>query len=238
MKKNRFFKHCALFTLAVFLISILPTYPARPAHAHHFAGQSTGASQPDETTPPPPPQLCGSGGKMIYFWDGREHFETTDLVIPGYIPIELSRSYDSRSTYDSPLGYGWSLNYNTRLYENRDGSIVMRTKSGYRHTFVQDGGAYVTPRSIRGTLKENGDGTYTFVEPKARQQHFDAYGRLTSIEDPNGNHLVMEYDVRGKLALMGMSPFSLDPQSLTIGAYDYRLTRVKEQDSSGPDAGI
>ena len=238
MKDRKKLKTVALITLLFFVGSLCPGILVSSAHATHVTGDSSGEAELGGGNPAGPPPAAGGGtGGQIYLWDGREYFESTDLIIPGYIPIELGRSYDSRSMYDSPLGYGWSFSYNERVFENRDGSIVMRTKSGYRYIFVHDGGTYRTPRGLKGTLEEDGTGAYTFREHDGRKRHFDAYGRLSYIRDPFGNRLVMEYDPRGKLPLTGISAYSPEPQTSMIVAYDHRLTRVKEQNASLQDTG-
>lgn len=46
---------------------------------------------------------------------GKMYYEMADLVIRGPLPIELVRRYDSQSTFNGPLGFGWSHNYLMRL---------------------------------------------------------------------------------------------------------------------------
>jgi len=47
------------------------------------------------------------GGKPVSLFSGMETFApSTDLSLGNIYPIRITRSYNSRTTYDSPLGYG------------------------------------------------------------------------------------------------------------------------------------
>jgi len=159
------------------------------------------------------------------------------LAINAYFLIRIGRFYDSRSSYDSPFGYGWSLTFNQRLFTYPDGSIMLRKDCGVRHKFVESGNAYVTPVGERGTLTENPDGTFSFAEDTGLILTFDLNGRLSTVEDANGNKLEMTYDPLGKLPLIGKSPYSITPDVATVVAYDYHLTHIEEYNASGVSTG-
>ena len=57
-------------------------------------------------------------GCRVYLHSGEEHFERTDLAIPGRgdIHFVLRRSYRSKLDYDGPLGFGWDYSYNEALF--------------------------------------------------------------------------------------------------------------------------
>lgn len=183
------------------------------------------------------------GGDPFRLSDGRELMYETDFTLEGLIPIKIGRYYDSMTSYDSPLGYGWSLTFNERLFRAADGAILMRRDNGVRSEFVESGGAYVTPGSERGELIENPDGTFTFTETRDIMtatgyiRQFDVQGRLVEVEDVFGNKLVLTYDAGGKFPLVGRSPFALDPTVSTVVAYDYRLTRIEEFAEDGSATG-
>jgi hypothetical protein len=216
--------------------------------AHDFGGPSGGGPPPPPPPPPPPgggggPGSGGGGGDPFDLYDGRELFFETDFVLAGLVPIKIGRYYDSQVSYDSPLGYGWSMTFNERLYRTPDGSIVMRRDSGVRRVFVESGGAYVTPAGERGELVENPDGTFTFTETRdiltstGYIREYDINGRLVEVKDGFGNKLVLTYDPRGKLPLTGKSRFALDPAASTVVALDYRLTRIDEFAEDGSATG-
>ena len=43
------------------------------------------------------------------------YYEKTDLRIDGPLPLEFVRRYDSKSTYDGVMGYGWQHSFMVRL---------------------------------------------------------------------------------------------------------------------------
>ena len=145
--------------------------------------------------------------------------------------ITIQRSYDSQVTYDSALGYGWARNYFMRLYEYTDGSVTLRRDCGVKRGFVLVGGAYQTPVGETGALVKNGDGSWTYAEHNGELKQFDALGQLLAIVSPQGNRLVFTYDDRGKLPLIGLSPYGVDSTPKEI-AREYRLLRIDEQNAA------
>jgi RHS repeat-associated protein len=224
--------------------------------ASHGAQPNTA---PDSEPPPPPdpPPDCGSGssgppqecdpgssseqdaacgGQKVNFWDGREQFSQTDLELPGIISIYMTRFYNSMSQYDSPLGFGWSLSYNERLYEYEDGTVVIRRNCGERGTFIPDGGGYQSPSVRWGALYKNTDETFTLKKGKRPLRHYDLQGRLASIEDANGNQLIFTYDPRGRLPLTGIPRDGRSQNSVSV-SLDYRLIKIEEQNNQGQSTG-
>jgi RHS repeat-associated protein len=233
-------KYLNCFILVGFLLQITMLFP--PAWASHgTTPNTTPANEPDDTPEPPPdcggcpPENSGCGGQKVNFWDGREKFSQTDLVLPGLIPIVITRSYDNMSQYDSPVGFGWSLSYNERLYEYKDGTVIIRRECGERGTFIPDGGGYKSPSFTWGTLYENNDGTFTLKRGNWPLRHYDAKGRLSSIEDPNGNQLIINYS-KNKLPLVGIARDGINQDAKTV-SFDYRLIEIDEKNSQGQLTG-
>jgi len=230
-----------------------------PAQAHDFGGTTTGSGDSgdpennrdgDSCSPSPgSPKAAGAGGiavvgpsssdpgtggDPVYLFNGRHAQSQTDMVVNGLFPIAISRRYDSRSIYDSSLGYGWALNHDRRLYEFPDGSVTIRYACGSRDRFVFTGGAYVTPTGGRqGDLIGNPDGTFTYTRSDGSREFFDAQGRLTAVQDKYGHRHEYTYDPAGKLPLTGTSPFSVDPTTPMTVAYVYRLMRIDERAADG-----
>jgi len=176
----------------------------------------------------------GNRGKPVSLYDGSESFVRTDLVVNGLYPIKISRRYNSQSTYDSNLGYGWSLAHDRRLYEFPDGSVIIRYGCGSRDRFVFTGGAYVTPDNGRqGDLLENPDGSFIYTRRFGTKEYYDAQGRLTAVQNKYGHRHEYTYDPAGKLPLTGTSPFSIDPTAPMTVAYTYQLTRIDERAADG-----
>ncbi len=171
----------------------------------------------------------------INIYTGSLLHKQTDLTIPGFIPIKIDRTYSSTSQYDSPLGFGWSFYYNMRLYQYSDNSVIIRSACGTKMRFEYNGGAYQSPVSASGTLTEEG-GIFTYTFKQGKKFIFDIQGRLSSIVDQSGNSLVFKYDLRGKLPLIGVSPYAISTNPVVV-SYDYRLIKIEEKDSSGALTG-
>lgn len=220
-------------------IALMPS----PVFGHAAQPTGSGAGSPGDGGGGPPCKLpdCNcqnqSSPNPVDLFTGKKHFNYTDLSVPGTYSIRIQRFYDGHSRYDSPLGYGWAFVYDRRLHKYTDGSVVLRTNCGVRDRFVFSGGSYVPPPGTFKQLVENGDGTYTLTYQGGDKEFYDAEGRLTAKQDPQGNRLEMSYDPAGKLPLTGSSPFSLDPATPGVVAYDYRLTRVAERLAGGALSG-
>ena len=180
-------------------------------------------------------------GKPVSPFSGKEFFEATDMVLPGVYPIEIGRIYDSQTTYQSPLGYGWAFTHDWRLYEYGDGTVVVRSACGNRHRYVPTGNNLVTDDTpgFRFDLRSVTGGGYVLSDRPGTQLFFDAEGRLTAIQNPQGNRHEFSYDSRGLLPLVGLSSQAVDlllgePQIL---AYTYRLTRIVERTADGALTG-
>jgi YD repeat-containing protein len=248
-------RHKKYFISIIFVCLILQIiWFILPACASHGTTPNTTPSPEPPPQPEPPPD-CGSsaspqdcdptnsvkqdaacGGQKVNFWDGREQFSQTDLVLPGLIPIIMIRYYDNMSQYDGPLGFGWSLSYNERLYEYKDGTVIIRRGCGDRGTFIPDGGGYKSPSLTWGTLYKNDDNSFTLKRGKRPLRHFDEKGRLAGIEDANGNQLIFTYDSAGRLPLIGVARDGLDQNAKTV-SLDYRLIKIEEQNNQGQATG-
>ncbi len=177
------------------------------------------------------------GGKPINLLSGTESFSRTDLSIGSLYPITLTRRYNSRAGYDSPLGYGWAFNYDKRIYTYPDGSVTMRLETGWKKRFTPSGGGFTSPTGETGTLVQNADGTFTFTEKSGDRENFDANGRLISSVDTKGNSLVFTYQALTRDPLWGLLPANIDQNDPLIVAYDYRLSKIEEKDAAGSLTG-
>ena len=229
------------------------------AQAHDFGGPSSGGGGDPPPPPGPPCNSCpcsgpgggggggpgnaggnpgASGGKPVSFYNGAEEMTLTDLVVNGVFPIVVQRKYDSRSSYDSPLGYGWSFLHDRRLYEYPDNSVVVRHGCGTRDRYVFSGGSYVTPvGSMLSNLSEQPDGSFHLKYLNGMTDVFDSQGRLISSTDAQGNRHEYSYDSRGKLPLVGSSKEAIAPTQPMTVAYNFRLTRIDVRAADGALTG-
>ena len=228
--------------------------PCDPCSEECAGGVSGGATSADS---PPSPNGGSSGsapngdvsgqqaGDPVDIFSGRLQLRDVDLVVPGAFPIRVVRRYDSQSQYDSPLGYGWSFNYDYRLYSYTDGSFVVRTQCGIRQQYRVDvGGDIVStePARRRPGLAEdpNTPGGYVLTYGTGTRLYFDAAGLARTLENPQGQQLRFAYvgdPSPTKDPLAGVSMFSPDPTQLMTVAFTYRLERIEEWSATGSFTG-
>ncbi len=146
---------------------------------------------------------------------GNKYEEALDVAVstPG-IPLEFRRSYNSQSSYDGPLGYGWTHTYNIRLED------ITPEGEPARRIVIWDGdgrGLYFTdirkeadaPDEIRfagesgvkDRLKQiESTGEYLLSRQEENLFYrFSPEGKLTEVLDLNGNRLTLSYET-GRLS--------------------------------------
>ena len=164
-------------------------------------GSNSGASGPGSSSGAPYGQ-CTKEGDPVNVATGHVIDSTTDLSVPGLIPLEWKRFYSSsrRADLDAQLGPGWAHGFEQRITEDerticlRDGEgrslhfgKIKRGESTFHRRerldliALADGGYEVV--SVGGEL------TRTFSAPLP-----GAPGHLTSLRDPHGNTIVLEYE--------------------------------------------
>jgi RHS repeat-associated protein len=126
---------------------------------------------------------------------GNMYRTATDFsIVARGIPVALTRTYNSRSTYNGPFGYGWTFNYGEMLIDNGDGTITYREADGTEHTFVN----YVSPPGKHLTLTQSGsDWTLRFKDGTLFT--FNANGLLVSQADLKGNAVTINRDGAGNI---------------------------------------
>ncbi len=241
MQTNRY-AHFA-FVLGLMLLCSTGT-----VHAHGFGGllEFLGLGANNN-----PPTDCSkqhnkttddgaSAGDPVWLYDGSLHLRYVDLQAGQNFPINIVRMYDSRSSYDSAVGYGWAFAHDRRLFEYPDGSIVIRSGCGHRSKFVYSGGAFISPTGgLSGVLTAQGNGTYQFRSTGGDIDVFDAAGRLSTRISASGGRHEFVYDSRGRtdLPLIGTSPKSVNPNKPMLVAYQPRVTRIQERGADGQLTG-
>lgn len=212
------------------------------ASAHDFGGGTNGDLPPRLNPPPPCNRTSGQccvdpntgEADPISTYDGGLYLHYGDLTVGAAYPIRLARRFDSRSEFDTALGYGWAFDHDRRLFKYPDGSVIIRSGCGRRDHFIKTGGAYVTPRDApQGTLSESPDGSFEYRYPNGDRDRFDADGRLIAIVNASGQWHELLYDVRGRLPLVGTSPRAVNPDQPMVVAYQPRLTRIQERSADG-----
>ncbi|HYS55907.1 MAG TPA: DUF6531 domain-containing protein, partial [Thermoanaerobaculia bacterium] len=150
-----------------------------------LGGGGGGSSGAPSTTQSDPVNL--SSGNM--------YRSMTDFsIVARGIPVALTRTYNSRSTYNGPFGFGWTFNYGEMLIDNSNGSITYRESDGTEHLFIN----YVSPPGKHLALTPNASG-WTMRFKDGMQFTFDARGLLVSQQDLNGNAVTINRDPSGNI---------------------------------------
>jgi RHS repeat-associated protein len=139
-------------------------------------------------------------GSTLQFSTGEWRESYTDLTLPGLgIPIVFSRTYRSRSTRDTLLGFGWSHTYAMQLVANGDATLTYFTEDGQALTFTPTGSStFAPPPGWYQTITADLAG-YTMRFKNGLTYRFDLTGKLLFEEDTNGNTVTLAYDTFGRL---------------------------------------
>jgi YD repeat-containing protein len=151
----------------------------------------------------------GVAGDPINTRTGGFDYAIADLEIQTSTGLLVfQRSYSSLATTLSTqlLGFGWTHNHEYRLIFPGDpggqpGKVLFKAYSANRYEFTDNGdGTYTAAPGLLVALTRD-DGppvTYSVVDPGQAQYAFDALGKLTTWEDPQGHALAI-YDGRTEL---------------------------------------
>lgn len=101
--------------------------------------------------------------------------------------IDASNAETQALPYRQPLGRGWDHSYNFSLYQNPDGTVVMRGGGRPKHfyTLGQDG-TFTSRTGDFSKLVVTEEGTPQVVFRDGTRYNFSAAGALTSIQDRFG----------------------------------------------------
>ncbi|PKN64251.1 MAG: hypothetical protein CVU57_15220, partial [Deltaproteobacteria bacterium HGW-Deltaproteobacteria-15] len=119
-------------------------------------------------------------------------------------PLEFTRTYNSRSNYDGPMGYGWTHNYNIKLTPVDAMHVEIMTSEGNSRTFFKNPeNNYQELSSQVSLVKEIKSGETTigwlWEQHDGRTCEFDASGKLQKTTH-NDREMEFSYNMDGFLA--------------------------------------
>jgi hypothetical protein len=146
-------------------------------------------------------EFSAYGGDPVNTYSGNFNYQESDFSIPVLgPPLEFVRSYNSQATgvYTSPLGAGWTHNYNIHLVISSvvTAPITMVAPHGSQmvfNTVVSGTEPQYFPRpGVRGELVRTGSLPYTYVltAPNQYVYTFNGDGQLIEQSDSLGHSLV------------------------------------------------
>ena len=167
--------------------------------------------------PQPAPPVAGSGApsnnstsgysqEPINTGNGNYFYQHADFAIPGRgIPLTFERSYNSIDNFAGPLGANWNHAYDVLLGQTAAGVATIRWGDGHGEAYTLTSGVYVPQAGVYNTLVANADQTFTLTLKNQTQYLFSPVGKLTAIQDKNGNVAELAYDGNGNLVTVTAS---------------------------------
>ena len=146
-------------------------------------------------------------GEPINVATGNASMADIDILIPfREIALELSRTYNSQDTFSGSFGYGWRSNFDISLSEQPDQSVIESDEEGVDTIYTSNGnGAYTSSAGKYSQLTKNLDGSFILLRKHGRKLYFDSLGRLTKIEERNGNYLTITRLANGAISVVSDS---------------------------------
>lgn len=143
--------------------------------------------------------------KGVDIADGSYSMSSLDMMLPGRMPLSLSRSYSSAaSSYIGTMGIGWSHNFNSSISIDRCGRVMISGGAGGGMRFQPQSDGTLKPfKGYHGTLIAKTDSrSFDFYSKDGTQYHYTNYGwqgispqwNLEYIQDTNGNSIRLAYD--------------------------------------------
>ena len=187
--------------------------------------------------------------------------DETDFVVPGPMPVVLSRFYSSGIAFAGALGPGWVLPWEQRL-QQRDGQLWLTDAQGRETGFpIVPPGHTLYSEAEQRYLACTRDGRYILydlneiyydfghldiesgavgrlqrVEDRTGQGHAfsrDGHGRLRSLRASGGLHLRFHYSDVHPERLVGIERVDADPRMLVRYDYDAFGQLVAVVDANG-----
>ncbi len=206
--------------------------------------------------PPNCPECCPLfRGSPVHIGTGNMYTQQEDLAYPSaFGRLAFTRTYNSQSTHNGPLGLGWTHPYDFELTELRPGVIRIRNGAGNVRFYELVAGSSDTyrvaapARDTSSLLKHAGG--FTETERDGLRREFDsngrlqtivtragwrtlftyANGRLATVTDPGGRVLTFTYSTTGQLTRVEgpgglFAQYTYDPQGRLVSAADALGTR-------------
>jgi YD repeat-containing protein len=136
----------------------------------------------------------GCNGDPINTATGNYTYQHTDLTIAGRgLSFAFTRTYNSQSGAQGPIGAGWTHSYMASLAQNSDNSITIHTPDGQELIFDLIGSSYVSRfNGVYSTLQAPSSGAFVLTTKNQISYRF-SNSQLISVSDRNGNTIQLSY---------------------------------------------
>lgn len=231
---KQFKKIISTLTICLFVFNMLSSPSEACFYRRPWTYGSQGTTRINVVQKPKTPPNTGERNQSapldpVYLHNGEFVYDKKVLFIPSRgLNIEIVHRYNSQSLHNSRFGYGWDTNYNKRIIALSNGDLLYLDGENrrYRLKYV-DGAEYINPSQLYDKVTQNGDGTYTLTKKDGIKYNFNQNGCLVELIDRSLNRVSFTYDSRGRVPLIGISPFSADTNPKVI-AYDYILAAITD----------
>ncbi len=152
-----------------------------------------------------PSDCCQLEGEPVDTVTGFFYLEKTDLVLPGILPIAITRTYRNELTNTGPFGLGTSWPYDIFLQPPPNGStnsLILYTPGNRQDLFARQlDGSFInsTSPAQRGAVVTVAGGLRSVRFKDGSLWSFDGAGRLIGQMDPNGNTITITRDGQGRV---------------------------------------
>ena len=135
------------------------------------------------------PYISGHG---VNFATGNKYVQETDVRLDRPVTLSFTRTYNSQSTEDSVLGYGWSSPFLSERLVDNNSSITLIQGDGRHVRFQPDGnGTFVSQAGPRLTIMKTGTG-FQLLRVNRDIHAYDTQGLLTGIALANGGTIMTD----------------------------------------------
>ena len=151
----------------------------------------------------------GYGNGYVELHDGNLVYSVTDgRVDSSLFSLVARRTYNSRSTSRTILGYGWDLSFNTSIMVEYSGgeeqAVLLKDGDGSFHRFEKTNSGYDSP--IGETLSLVYDTDHFTVERDDGVSYvFDTLNRLYQMRSRSGDCITFYYNGRGNISRVSNS---------------------------------
>lgn len=135
--------------------------------------------------------------------------------------------YYSNSSYNGPLGPGWSHNHDIGLTVSANGTVVIRTGSDIYHMYTPSANGYTSQIGDTSMLISIPGGGYFLTQKNGTVYKFASDYTLQTVTDVLGNALTYSY-VNGFLISVSDQHGRVIDFSYSVVANSSRLTDIKE----------
>lgn len=185
-----------------------------------------------------------SGGNFVYLQD--------DISLPApQLPINISRTYNSKGTETTSMGYGWRQAYDMYISEFED-NVYYVDDSNALYTFEKKDEKYVCKENTELSLEIDDDVLskkieknnkvienleldvyYKISDKDGSNYRFDDCGRLLLIEESNGTFVYIKYNNKnGRIDSVNTSKGQVARYSYTEKGLISRIVAAPDSDKS------